>query len=320
MSAFLYKRLHRGSGTGDSRREGSWAGVASEGRRRSCGSSTAVPMGYGRKMWISQDDARPATGRERDRSARWRRRLRQALLPAVAALALAAGPAAAQHEVPDRGGRVYGLVGGAFGDGTFVATGAGAGLRLTRHVGLDLELTHLAGGNGAGGGAPWFGGVSVFSAATSLAGADPEDYPPPGIVGDDLFATIGIENHGRDVTTFLTKLTVEFPIADGLLFPYFTGGGGVGRVTERYGFFVEPIPWIPWEDDPGAGHGIGVGGFFPDPGAYSELGLALVLGGGVDVRVWRGFGVGVDLRWLRVLRSYDALDTAQVAARASYRF
>ena len=131
-----------------------------------------------------------------------RRRVRQALLPAIAALALAAGPAAAQHEVPDTGGRVYGLVGGAFGDGTYVATGAGAGLRLARHVGLDLEWTHVTSGTGAGGGGPWFGG-----------------YPPLGVVGDDLYHSISFEDQGRDVTTFRTKLTVEFPIADGLLFP-----------------------------------------------------------------------------------------------------
>jgi hypothetical protein len=58
----------------------------------------------------------------------------------------------------------------------------------------------------------------------------------------------------------------------------------------------------------------------PRPAAYSEHGLALVLGGGVDVRLWRGLGAGVDIRWLRILRDYGALDTAQVAARASYRF
>ena len=157
--------------------------------------------------------------------------MRQALFPALAALALATGPAAAQpaaaqHEVPDGGGRVYGLVGGAFGDGWFMATGAGAGLRLTRHVGLDLELTHLTGGNGAVGGAPWFDGASVFSAAASLAGADPdpEDYPPLGAIDGGLFPFLRFEDHGRDVTTFLTKLTVEFPIADGLLFPYLSGG------------------------------------------------------------------------------------------------
>ena len=131
------------------------------------------------------------------------------------------------------------------------------------------------------------------------------------------------------MTTFLTKFTVEFPIADGLLFPYLTGGGGVGRVTEDYGVF--PFPMIPWEDvpldgtdavdavDDGSLH-FSDFGLFPSPAAYSELGLALVLGGGVDVRLWRGFALGGDIRWVRVLRDYDALDLAQVTARLSYRF
>ena len=99
------------------------------------------------------------------------------------------------------------------------------------------------------------------------------------------------------MATFLTKFTVEFPVADGRLFPYLSGGGGVGRVTEHSSIVVDEILWTPLEE------------------SYSELGLAFVLGGGVDVRLWRGLGVGIDLRWLRVLRSYDALDTAQVAAR-----
>ena len=51
---------------------------------------------------------------------------------------------------------------------------------------------------------------------------------------------------------------------------------------------------------------------FPSPVEYSELGLSLVLGGGVDVRLWRGPGVGVDVRWVRISRSYDAFDTSEI--------
>ena len=157
------------------------------------------------------------------------------------------------------------------------------------------------------------------------AGAVSEDYPPLGAGDDGLFPSIRFEDHGRDVTTFLTKFTVEFPIADGLLFPYLTGGGGVGHVTDRHSVVIDPIPWIPWEDNQTTGQADGAvhfsdSGIFLGPTAYSELGLALVLGGGVDVRLWRGLGVGVDIRWLRVLRNYDVLDTAQVTVRASYRF
>lgn len=256
-------------------------------------------------------------------------RVRQALLSAIAALALTVAPAAAQQHVPDTGGRVYGLVGGGFGDGTFIATGAGAGLRLTPRIGLDLELTHLSDRGGTITDTPWFGGVSVFGAPSTAIVA--EDFPPVGI-DDFLFPPVRFEDRGRDVTTFLTKFTAEFPIADGLLFPYLTGGGGVGRVTERFGVIFDPIPWLPLDHGPSTAHATSArdpGGTayfsdfstsFPGPSAYSELGLALVLGGGVDVPLWRGLGAGVDIRWLRVLRNYGALDTAQVTARASYRF
>ena len=132
------------------------------------------------------------------------------------------------------------------------------------------------------------------------------------------------------MTTFLTRFTVEFPVANGRLFPYLTGGGGVGRVTERFSVVVDPIPWIPLgplvpESVEHPSDGINTvrffdSSFFPSPGGYSELGLSLVLGGGVDVRLWRGLGVGVDIRWLRVIRSYDVFDTARVTSRVSYRF
>ena len=51
---------------------------------------------------------------------------------------------------------------------------------------------------------------------------------------------------------------------------------------------------------------------------YTLIGGAL--GGVVDVRLWRGLGVGVDVRWLRVLLNYDHVDTAQVSESVSYRF
>ena len=223
-------------------------------------------------------------------------------------IVMAAGSAAAQPAVPETGGRVYGLVGGGFGDGHAVASGAGAGIRLTRHLGLDVELTHLTARDGAADTVfpPWFGNVLRFDLGHAGPGhldpghADPGHLDPgiPEFPADYplLPFPVSFEDGGRDVTAFLTKFTVEFPIADGRLFPYLTGGGGVGRVTERAVFF------------------------FPGLLDQTQLGLALTLGGGVDVRLWRGFGVGVDLRWLRVLHSYDTLDTAQVAARASYRF
>ena len=254
-------------------------------------------------------------------------RMRRSAFTAAVMLALVAAPAAAQQSL-DAGGRVYGLVGGGLGDGTFVATGAGAGIRLTRHLGLDLELMHLS-GDAAGMPTHGYDGISV-SGTFAVAGAPIEDFPALPLGIDPWFPSVRIEDQRREVTTFLTRFTVEFPVANGRLFPYLTGGGGVGRVTERFSIVVDPIPWIPWDplgtDAVAHGsEGINTVQFFdttlfPSPGEYSELGLSLVLGGGVDVLLWRGLGVGVDVRWLRILRSYDAFDTAQVSSRVSYRF
>ena len=226
--------------------------------------------------------------------------IRPALLPAFLVLVVGAGPAAAQQDVPDAGGRVYGLVGAGIGDGVSVATGVGAGVRVTPRLGLDLEVTHLV-GPGGGAGAPSFGGPLLPGLG----------LPGPG----DLFPFLRVETQGTDVTAFLTKFTVEFPVADGLLFPYLSGGGGVGRVEERASIVVDPAALIP-----SAAQGALPGPGIAVPIDSTELGLALALGGGVDVRLWRGFAVGVDLRWLRVLRAHDPLDTAQLAARVSYRF
>ena len=56
-----------------------------------------------------------------------------------------ATPARAQS-MSEHGGRVFGLVGGSFGDGSSAfMTSGGAGLRLTRHLGLDVELVHAQG-------------------------------------------------------------------------------------------------------------------------------------------------------------------------------
>ena len=249
----------------------------------------------------------------------------------MALVASTAGSAAAQQNVlPDTGGRVYGLIGGGFSDGKFVATGAGAGLRLTPRLGLDIELTHLSGSGRTEEVAATdpFPGISVFT--TTNAAFNDSSFLDQG--ADDLFPSVRFENHGRYVTTLLTKFTVEFPVAGGFLVPYLTGGGGVGRVSERQSIVVDvgPFPLIPFDDlqSTVTDDAVSCDGsclYFSDAGVYSrlassELGLTLVLGGGVDVRLWRGFAVGIDIRWLRILRAYDALDTAQATARASYQF
>ena len=234
---------------------------------------------------------------------------RRVMLAVAAALALAV-PAAAQRNVPDTGGRVYGLVGGSFGDGTLITSGAGAGLRLTRHLGLDLEIVYLSGDEE--------GAERTSSFGAIVAGA----YPPPGAHYYYPFSDIYGDAQERSVTTFLTKFTLEFPVAGERLFPYLTGGGGVGRVTDRA--LIGSVPLFPLiaprtfgETQNWSGFGV-AGSLWPSD--HSETGLGLVLGGGIDVRLWRGLGIGAEVRWLRVLLSYDNFDTAQVVSRMSYRF
>ena len=157
------------------------------------------------------------------------------------------------------------------------------GWRVTRHLGLDVELTHLSGSGGAVAPERVFGGFSAIGPAV-----------------DPVFPSFRIEDEERDVTTFLTRLTVEFPVANGRLVPYLTGGGGVGRVTERFSIVLDAIPLIPLRPAGTAGTDHAPGGAdtiqFPgrldiSPGnEHSDVGLSLVLGGGVDVRCGEGSG------------------------------
>ena len=211
-------------------------------------------------------------------------------------------PAVAQVTVPDIGGRVFGIVGGSFGDGgSTVMTSGGVGLRLTRHLGLDLEVLYVPALDLAD------DGLFFIQQGRAFAWG----FAPPFEMDRDA-----------SLTAFLTKFTVEFPTAGGRLFPYLTGGGGLGHLSERVRYrprcncilqgpesvlrLAEPSSFSPL--------------FPPLPFESSETGLSLTVGGGLDIRLWRGFGVGVDARWLRVLASREDLDTAQVATRVSYRF
>ena len=127
--------------------------------------------------------------------------------------AVAGVAAAGAQEVPDVGGRVFGVFGGSFGDGgSTVMTSGGAGLRLSRHLGLDFEVLYVPDLE-----------MSDDDRFFIQAGRRFGFSPSPTFVVDRNAA----------VTAFLTKFTVEFPVAGDRLFPYLTGGGGVGHVSER---------------------------------------------------------------------------------------
>ena len=161
-----------------------------------------------------------------------------------------AGVAAAQ-EIPETGGKVFGLVGGSFGDGdAAVVTSGGAGLRVSPHLGIDFEVFHVSG----------------LDLSEDRFFIQRLTFAPP----------IRVEREAG-LTAFLTKLNVDFPVGDRMI-PFISGGGGIGRLSEEISFdFANTItrPLI----------------FPPEDITRSETGLILTLGGGLDIRLWKGLTV-----------------------------
>ncbi|MDA1092787.1 MAG: outer membrane beta-barrel protein [Acidobacteria bacterium] len=216
---------------------------------------------------------------------------RATTLGASALLTLLLSAPATAQEVPDTGGRVFGLVGGVFGDGdSAVMTSAGAGIRISRHLGLDLELFHA-------------GDLGL-----------PVD---PGFVIQTFgpaFAPVERVESSR-LVSFLTRMTVEFPVADGRLWPYLTGGGGIGNLHQTLSYRNLPLPRpLPQPERL-------VPAIFPGPNfELSSTNLALTFGGGLDVRLWKGLAVGTEARYFRLLHQREGFDFAFVTSRVSYRF
>ena len=215
--------------------------------------------------------------------------IRSLALPALVALTLldATASSAQAQDIPETGGRVFGLVGGAFGDGdTTALISGGAGLRITEQLGLDFEVLYAHDL-----GLPTDNDVIIqtFGAA---------------------FAPVERIERSR-LITFLTKMTVEFPVAAGRVWPYLTGGGGIGSLRQTTAFRNLPLPLA---------EGLGVQIFPPPEFDVTANDLALTIGGGGDVRLWKGFGVGADVRYLRLFDDTEGFDFAFVTSRISYRF
>jgi opacity protein-like surface antigen len=203
---------------------------------------------------------------------------------AVCGLFAFSGLATAQ-DVAGAGGRVFGAVGGVGGDGdSAVVASVGAGIRVTKHLGIDFEVLHAG------------------------------DLGLPTNIDVVIQTFAPVERVERStLTSFLTKMTVEFPVGHGRIWPYITGGGGVGSLRQTVAFRNALLP--------SQGNDILVPAIFPGPEFdTTSTDLALTIGGGLDVRVWRGLGIGADVRYLRLLNDAQAYDFAFVLSRAIYRF
>jgi opacity protein-like surface antigen len=222
-------------------------------------------------------------------------------------IVLAATSLAHAQRVPETGGRVAGTFGGSFGDGgsTVVATGS-AGIRFTRHLGVDFELMYVPDLD-----LSESGGVVPFQRAVETT------VVWGGVNAGRLPIILPISREAR-VIAFFSKVTAEFPI-ENRLWPYITGGGGAAQLTERSGFFPGRIILASEAGPRGAT-------IFPVPDfparlfERSDINLGLTVGGGVDVRVWRSLAAGLDVRYVRFLGQNQDLDLGHLSARLSYRF
>jgi opacity protein-like surface antigen len=200
------------------------------------------------------------------------------------------------QEIPETGGRVFGLVGGSFGDGgSALLVSGGAGVRITRTLGLDFEVFHVSG----------------------LDLSDDDRF----FVRPLSFAPVFGLEQDASVTAFLSKIVVDFPVGERLI-PFVAGGGGVTRVSEELSFnFGNNV-----DGDRGLPElfrNIGRDrrpSILPRDIDRSQTGMALTLGGGVDIRLWKGLTVGAEVRWLRVLAGNHTLDLAHIGSRVAYRF
>ena len=109
-------------------------------------------------------------------------------------------------------------------------------------------------------------------------------------------------------------MTVEFPLADGRVWPYLTGGGGTGSLRQTLTFRNLPLP-LAEALQPTIFRGPEID--------ITATDLALTISAGLDVRLWKGLAVGGLLsaaarRHRRVrLRVCDLTDQLTVLIRGS---
>ena len=192
---------------------------------------------------------------------------------------------------PDTGGRVFGAIGGVGGSGeSALLASVGAGIRVTKRLGVDFELLH----------------------ARDLGLPTDIDFVIQ-TVGASFAPVERVEQSA--LTAFLTRMTVELPIANGRVWPYVTGGGGVGSLRQTVAFRNLPLS-VPVSLDESLSPAI-----FPGPEiSVRSTDLGLTIGGGVDVPLWRGLAVGGDVRYFRLLSDAEGYDFAFVTTHVSYQF
>jgi opacity protein-like surface antigen len=240
-------------------------------------------------------------------------RMRGGLTPSVMALLVLCVPPAQAAPGPESGFRMSSTVGASLGDGGSAAEVGGAvGYRVNRFAGFELEITYVPSLDFGGRRAAASEGVVTYCASV-VPQMDPG--PPAGcFVQPGIYPPVSVRTSGHALT-FTTNFVGEIPSTVSWLRPYVVAGGGVGSVSERFHDGDGPGGIIPMDHGTNAAGMIGT-----DAGGSTTTGLALTVGGGLDIQVWKGLAIGADARYVHIARGSGGLDMTRVGGRVSWRF
>ena len=211
------------------------------------------------------------------------RPLRAFLFLALASVAPAA--ASAQSLQP----YISAEAGGWFGDGgTTAAIAAGFGVRTTRNIGFEIEVSYI-----------------------------PDlEFQDPQIPAIAIFPPIEFDATGS-IVSLQTHVVGVLPASGTRLRAFVLGGGGVADVEQRtrisFGGF--PFPLLGLTD---------IAFPFPIPidteDRQSDAVLVLSAGAGFDYPLTRRIGLGTSIRYQRLFTAPERTDGARVALRMTWQF
>jgi opacity protein-like surface antigen len=228
--------------------------------------------------------------------------------------------------------RLSGSFAGTAGDlGSEAAYGASLGYRFSRRFSIELELTGIPNASGSLGRPRWFDDLGVTTplvvpsrGAMPGAGRDPVRGNVPGPFPTPV--VIGFGRAESDALLGTANLRTEFRADNERVRPYLTGGFGLAHVETEF----EVVGTYTPSTEPGQRQRQSPAFMFPPEGTGgvpipigradggTRTDLALVLGGGLSVRLVKGLFVDADVRYFRLLD--PGRNVGRFGGGLSYRF
>ncbi len=222
--------------------------------------------------------------------------------------------------------------------GSEAAYGASLGYRFTRRLAIDVELTGIPEASGLFG-RPSDDGRAVVARTVVTSrgpsgpgtGRQPVRGNVPNMPGTLPVATpptvSGLGRAESEVFLGTANLRAEFRADSERVRPYLTGGFGLARVeSEIEALDATParVDVAPGQRDGGRGFvfgptgGVAVPALLVRPGQQTRTDLALVVGGGLSVRLVKGLFVDADARYFRLMD--PGRNVGRFGGGLSYRF